>query len=237
MMHSRNDQPFAPVPLGVGFYTAQEASRLLRIPVRNIARWLGGYRYSHKGKTLESPPLWLPELPPNGSKIELSFRDLIELRFIDGFTKAGVGLKAIRHCLAYARECVEDDRPFSTQKFHTDGKTIFLDSILNSGDSELLDLKRRQYVIKRVIEQSFKDLDIEDNAVARWRPYRGKESIVVDPKRAFGQPIAAQFGVPTVALAEAVEAEGSVERVARIFEVPAAVVRDALHFEETLRAA
>lgn len=108
---------------------------------------------------------------------------------------------------------------------------------MNSGDSELLDLKKRQYVIKRVIEQSFKDLDIEDNAVARWRPYRGKESIVVDPKRAFGQPIAAQFGVPTVALAEAVEAEGSVERVARIFEVPAAVVRDALHFEETLRAA
>jgi uncharacterized protein (DUF433 family) len=92
-------------------------------------------------------------------------------------------------------------------------------------------------VFKQVIERTFKDLDIEDNAVARWRPFNGKRSIVIDPGRSFGQPIAAETGVPTVALAQAVEAEGSIEDVARLYEVPVTVVRDAVSFEAGLKSA
>ena len=80
-------------------------------------------------------------------------------------------------------------------------------------------------------------LDIEGDIVVRWRPFQGRDSIVIDPRRAFGQPIAAISGVPTVALAEAVTAEGSTERVARLYEVPVAVVRDAVRFEASLQAA
>jgi hypothetical protein len=40
-----------------------------------------------------------------------------------------------------------------------------------------------------------------------------------------------------VALADAVEAEGSVKRVARLYELPEGEVRDALRFEKHLRAA
>lgn len=226
------------VPLGVGYYTAPEAARLLKIPVLNIRRWLGGYTYSHNGQVLHSAPLWTPELPANENKIELGFRDLVELRFVDGFLKKGLGLKSVRICLEYARTLVEDERPFSTQRFLTDGKTIFLDSVrTDTGESQLLDLKMRQYAIKEVIQRTFKDMDFEQNAVAKWRPFKGKDSIVIDPKRAFGQPIAAKSGVPTVALADAVKAEGSVEKVARLFEVPVSVVKDAVSFEETLLAA
>jgi uncharacterized protein (DUF433 family) len=157
--------------------------------------------------------------------------------FVDRFLKAGLGLKTIRNCLEYAKVLVADERPFSTRRFQTDGRTLFLDSIRETGEAELLDLKKRQYAIKQVIERTFKDLDIEDNAVARWRPYRGKDSIVVDPRRAFGQPIAADYGVPTIVLADAVKAEGAVNRVAQLFEVPASVVRDAVQFEEMLLAA
>lgn len=225
------------IQLGIGYYTAGEAARLLKMPVLNINRWLRGYNYKYRGATHHSEPLWTSELPSYDNKIELSFRDLIELRFVESFLRAGLGLKTIRHCLDSARESVNDMRPFSTQKFRTDGRTIFLDTIRESGESEMLDLKRRQYVIKQVIERSFKDLDIEENAVARWRPFKGKESIVIDPKRAFGQPIVAEFGVPTQVLAEAVGVEGSVARVAKIFEVSLAVVRDAVNFEEFLHAA
>lgn len=226
------------VHLGVGFYIVPEAARLLKIPARNIRRWLGGYTYKHKGKTMRSAPLWMPELPAHENKIELSFRDLIELRFVDGFARAGLGLKTIRNCLEYARNLVDDERPFSTQRFQTDGRTIFLDSVrTDNGESELLDLRKRQYAIKQVIERTFKDLDIEDRAVVRWRPFKGKESIVIDPMRAFGQPIAADFGVPTIALADAVKAEGSLNRVSRLYEVPLSVVRDAVNFEKTLLAA
>jgi len=223
--------------LGLGFYAVSDAARLLKASPRSIRRWLGGYTYRQDGKVHTVPPLWEPELPRTEDHIELSFRDLIELRFVKAFVDAGLGLKAIRNCLDYARECVNSDRPFSTSRFRTDGRTIFLESLEKSEDGRLLDLKKRQFAFKRVIERSFKDLDIEDNAVARWRPFKGKNSIVVDPNRAFGQPIAASYGVPTVALADAAEAEGSVERVARLFEVSTAVVRDAVRFERDLRAA
>jgi uncharacterized protein (DUF433 family)/DNA-binding transcriptional MerR regulator len=224
------------IPLGIGYYTVPETSRLLKIPARNIIRWLAGYRYEEHGHTVEMSPLWSPELPAIDHRLELSFRDLIELRFVKAFLDAGLGLKTIRDCLEYARECVDDVRPFSTRRFRTDGRTIFLESAHRRGESELLDLKKHQYVIKDVIERTFKDLDIEHDSVARWRPFNGKRTIVIDPQRSFGQPIAAQTGVPTIVLSDAVSAEGSIERVARLFGVAEKVVRDAVRFEELLAA-
>lgn len=149
---------------------------------------------------------------------------------------AGLGLKAIRQCLQFARELVGNDHPFSTRRFKTDGKTIFLESTDQFDHVDLPDLKRRQYVIKDVIDRTFRDLDIDDEAVVRWRPLDGRATIVIDPARSFGQPIAAESGVPTAVLADAVEAEGSVDRVVRLYEVPLPVVRDALRFEQRLHA-
>lgn len=223
--------------LGTGFYTVPEAARLIHVPARTINRWLGGYAYGPKDARVKLPPLWHPELPRAGTHLELGFRDLIELRFVAAFLAAGLDLRTVRNCLDRARDAVADDRPFSTRRFRTDGRTIFLESLRRSGDSEMLDLKRHQFVFKTVVERAFRDLDIEDEAVARWRPYDGKASIVIDPARAFGQPLAAESGVPTVALADAVEAEGSVERVAFLYEVAPSVVRDAVRFEASLRAA
>jgi uncharacterized protein (DUF433 family) len=225
------------IPLGIGFYTVPEASRLLKTSALNIRRWLGGYTYWDDGKLRTVPPLWTPQLPAFDHHLELSFRDLIELRFVKEFMAAGLGLKTIRNCLEYSRECVNDPHPFSTQRFRTDGRTIFLESARKTGDTELLDLKKRQYAIKQVIERSFKDLDIANDAVARWRPLNGKASIVIDPARAFGQPIATKSGVPTITIADAVDAEGSIDRVAKLFVIPLAVVRDAIRFEKALLAA
>ena len=219
---------------GVGSYSSHEAARLLRTPKRNIDRWMRGYQYRRKGETHHVAPLWRPQHNLSDSTIELGFRDLIELRFVAAFLDAGLHLLTIRNCLEYARDCVSDEHPFSTQRFQTDGKTIFLESIDRASDIKLLDLKRKQYAFKQVIERSFKDLDIEDGAVARWRPFKGKSSIVIDPERAFGQPITSRAGIPTAVLADAVEAEGSAERAARVFEVTVSVVRDALAFEQTL---
>lgn len=237
-MLERSQRHVEYAPIGVGYYSAPEAARLLKVPSQRIRRWLAGYNYNQRGKTQHSNPLWIPDLPANENKIELSFRDLIELRFVDGFVKAGLGLKTIRGCLEYARDLVGDQRPFSTRRFQTDGKTIFLDSVRgDNGESELLDLKKRQYAIKQVIERTFKDMDVEADAVTRWRPFKGKESIVIDPRRAFGQPIASEYGVPTIALADAVKAERSLDRVSRLYEVPLSVVRDSVNFEEMLHAA
>jgi uncharacterized protein (DUF433 family)/DNA-binding transcriptional MerR regulator len=222
--------------IGTGFYTVPEAARLLKIRPLNIRRWLGGYSYAKGDKTVAMPPLWSPQLPAHAHHIELGFRDLIELRVIKGFIDAGLSLITIRHCLEFARECVEDDRPFSTRQFHTDGRRIYLEGARRSGEGEVLDLQKRQYVIKKMIDRTFRDLDISDDIVTGWRPFDGKRSIVIDPQRAFGQPIASRYGVPTVVLADAAKAEGSVEEAARLYDVSPSAVRDAVRFEHSLAA-
>ncbi|WP_398483808.1 hypothetical protein [Tardiphaga sp.] len=222
--------------LGTGFYTVPEAARLLKISPLNIRRWLGGYTYKHGEKVVKMPPLWSPQLPGHDHHLELGFRDLIELLVMKSFIDRGLSIAVVRNCLDVARECANDPRPFSTRRFQTDGRTIFLESLRGLDDAEVLDLKKQQYVIKRLIDRTFKDLDLSDDIVTSWRPYGGKPSIVVDPERAFGQPIAASYGVPTVVLAQAVEAEGSVEKVSQLYDVPGGVVRDAVKFEHSLAA-
>lgn len=111
------------------------------------------------------PALWSPQLPGDEDHIELGFRDLIELRFVKAFMAAGLKLKTIRHCLERAQQTIADERPFSTRRFRTDGRTLFLESVKPGDKEQLLDLKRQQFVIKQTIERTFKDLDIEENAV------------------------------------------------------------------------
>lgn len=223
---------------GIGFYTVPDASRLLDIHAQNIRRWLGGYQFKDKeGNKVNMAPLWTPQIQLNNGQLELGFRDLIELRFVKAFMDCGLKFLTIRNCLHYAKSYVNDGHPFSTRRFQTDGRTIFLESVARSGEVELLDLRNNQYAIKQVIERTFKDLDIEDDLVARWRPYRGRKTIVIDPRRSFGQPIVAKNGVPTAVLFDALEAEGSEEKVGALYEVPLSAVRDAVAFEKSLLAA
>lgn len=223
--------------IGVGLYTLADASWLLGVKQRSLRRWMEGYDYDRNGESRHVEPLWTSDLPEIEGQVEISFRDLIELRFVKAFVEKGIGLRAIRNCIDYARTCIGSDRPFSSGRFRTDGRTIFLESLESLEDSRLLDLRKKQYVFKAVVEQTFRDLDLEDDAVAQWRPYHGKESIVLDPKRAFGQPIANSEGVPTIVLADAVNSEGSVRNAAAIFEVDQQTVRDAVSFHRKLNAA
>lgn len=162
---------------------------------------------------------------------------MIELRFILAFLRHGVGLNVIRRCLENARKIVSDERPFSTHQFRTDG--IFLESLREAepDPSSVTDLKTGQMVFKQVIEPTFRDLDLANGSVVQWRPFNGKPSIVIDPVRSFGKPLAADYGVPTAALASAAQAEGSAQRAARLYEVPLAIVNDAVAFERSLLAA
>jgi uncharacterized protein (DUF433 family) len=229
------------IQLGVGYYTAPEAARLLRTSPRNIVRWLGGYSYrSASGDRVEAPPLWRPQLPKLGDSLEIGFHDLIELRFVLAFLGHKISLNVVRRCLENARTLLRVERPLSTHRFRTDGKSIFLESVREAAgedQSSLVDLKTNQMVFRQVVEQTFKDLVSVDGSVVQWRPFRGKASIVIDPARSFGKPLAAEYGVPTSALANAVAAERSAARAARLFEIPLPIVNDAIAFERSLKAA
>jgi uncharacterized protein (DUF433 family) len=217
--------------LGIGLYTAAEASSLTGIPSLRIRRWLTGYVHGPRDAQGWSDPLWSPQLPRIGTDVALGFRDLMELKFVASFIAAGISLHSIRRALVIGRQMVGDERPFSTTRFRTDGRTIFLQVSNEAEEPTLIDLLNRQYAFNRVVEPSFRDIDFGEAAAERWWPMSHRSRVVVDPTRNFGHPIVAEHGVATQAIADSLTAEGSVAKVAKVFELPVGAVRDAVAFE------
>lgn len=223
------------VQYGIGAYTLAEAGHLLGVSPVTLKRWLFGYSYKHHGPVTTQESLWQPQYGVDQEDPLLGFRDLIEARIVRGLRSLGIGLPTIRQCLSRASEIVKDSHPFSTRRFKTDGQRIFLEITdkLESveHDPALIDLKSRQRVFQTIVAPSFVDLSFDADVASRWWLLPHKRTIVLDPARSFGQPIVEENGVPTARLAQAVAAEGSVERVAALFELKPAIVRDALQFE------
>lgn len=226
--------------LGVGVYTVPEAARLTGVPARRIKRWLTGYTFKDKeGGPHTSPPLWKRQIDSPDS-VALSFRDLLEIRFVDAFRRHGVQWIAIRTAAQRAAEIIHDSHPFSTKRFKTDGRSIFAEILQATGEESLLDLVKSQYELKQIVDPflfeglEFSELGIEP---VRWWPLGRERRVVIDPERSFGQPVVDPESVPTAVLARAFRAEGSVEAVARWFKVAEEAVEDAVEFETKLAAA
>jgi uncharacterized protein (DUF433 family) len=220
---------------GIGIYTAPEAARMVGMGARTLRRWLLGYEHGVSGGTRIENPLWRAQYSPDDDEgVLLGFRDLIEARIVHALRAKRIGLPTIRVCLDRAREIVGDDHPFSTPQFKTDGKTIFLEITRGLDEPQLIDLKRSQGVFSRVVQPSLADLDFGPGGAERWWLLHGKRTVVADPERAFGQPIIAEHGITTARIAQAVEAEGSIARVAEIYEIKPRLIRDALAYEHQL---
>lgn len=224
--------------VGIGLYSFADAARYVDVPAKELRRWLHGYEFKSSGVPHSSPPLWTSQVAKVGGSLDgLGFRDLLELRFVRAFRSCGVPLPIIRATLTEARLLFSKPYPFTSENFRTDGRRIFLRVVEANGDPSLIDVVKHQNVIEKVIGPSLrKGIEFESGAAARWFPLPGSKAIVFDPARKFGQPILADYDVPTVALAAAVKAEhGNEARVARIFGVSRAALKRALEFEAKTR--
>lgn len=222
--------------VGVGVYTVPEAARLTAVSAGRIRRWMRGYSFQTVDGKSFSAPVWMSDLEEIDSKMALSFRDLIEVRFVDYFLEKGVRWKTLREAARYASSVVKDSHPFSTKKFRTDGRNIFLEFAEPRGDKKLLDLIRHQFNIHKFVAPSlYEGLDF-DREVRRWFPMKSSKRIVIDPSVSFGQPTTNPEGVPTAILARAVLAEGSVAAAASWYDVDPKTVQQAVEFENKLAA-
>lgn len=167
----------------------------------------------------------------------LGFLDLLEVRAIDAFINAGVSWKTLRDVHDKARNWVGHSHPFCTNRFATDGHTIFLELREKNKEVMLWDMRDVQRVFDRIIRPFLQNVEFDRGKVPqRWWP-RGKSRLVaLDPRRSFGQPIIFREGIPTQILARSARANDSVEEVARWFEINSASVREAVEFEQKLAA-
>jgi uncharacterized protein (DUF433 family) len=224
--------------LGIGIYSVPEASRLTSVSVDSIRRWLWGYRRrSAFGTPVHSAPLWTPQIPVIDHAKTLGFRDLIEIRFVDHFRKAGLSLQSIRGIIGMATELVEASYPLSTVKFKTDGKRVLAEVLEGEERRLAFDLRTGQLLFSFYWDKLYDALEYSVyDELLRWWPLGKDRRVLVDPKRNFGQPITPE-GVPTRVLADAFCAEGLIESVASWYKVEPESVRDAVDFEHHLQAA
>jgi len=217
--------------LGAGIYTIPEASRLTRVSVSRIRRWMKGYNFKTKQGRHHSKPVWTGQLEPLDGKIAVGFRDLMEIRFVHAFINVGVSWKTMRIAHESAKAQLKSEHPFCTHKFATDGREILLEQARAEEDTCLVDITNNQAEFERIVTPFLKELDFGHN-YTRWWPMGKSRSVVLDPVRNLGQPIVANSGVPTRVLARSVKANGgSVALVARWYEVTATEVSDSLEFE------
>ena len=223
--------------IGRGVYTLAEGSLLTGVNRHRISRWARGYTFMYRGKPQTMPAI-IGREPDSAASPILTFADLIEIRFLEAFHQKGVSTKALRIASQRAKELLGRHHPFSTQIFKSDGRTILAEITKETGDKNLLDILNDQYVFQTVIA-SYLYAGLEFNELkepARWWPLGKDRSVVIDPRRGFGAPIIARTGIPTKILSSAVNADQSVEFVAKWYGVEVQEVTDAVQFETKLAA-
>ena len=220
--------------LRLGIYTIPEAARLTRVPFASIRRWTHGYAFRKGGERRWSPPLVVPQLDPVDEIPAVSFLDLQELRFLHAFRSRGASWQTLRVAHERAKERIGHSHPFSTGRFRSAGREILTEVAVSEKDRALENVVSRQLVFKKFITPYLRGLEFDDQIVIRWYPRRDRR-VIIDPKRNFGQPVVRE-GVPTRILASSYRVEGSVERVARWYDVEDASVRAAVDFERRLAA-
>lgn len=229
-------------PLARGFYSIREAADLIEAAnLTRIRAWLGGYARSNK-----SALLMRDYVHASGKAQELSFYDLIEVRFVEFFRNQGVKAHTMRAALESAREVYGTDKPFATNKVRfsicADRKTILVDEGNNDGselatmeeDPKLWDLVRQQYIFAQFrndIEKSI-SFDPETHLATSWSPRVEQfPSVKIDPKIAYGKPVVGNR-VPTKTIFDTwLAEEKDYEAVQYWYELSRKHVEEAINFE------
>ena len=212
-----------------GIYTVAEASRLTGVSPVRVRGWLQGYA---QGNGRRTHPKVQGQLPPMDGKVALGFLDLMEVRFISHFLNIGVRWRTLKLAAEHARREIKLDHPFAT-RFISDGRSIFTETLVETGDRHLRDLVDNQFAMYAILEPILQEgIEFDAQGYARiWHPAKDQPHVLLDPHRSFGRPILGPVGVPTRAIFDAFRAEGSIERVAHWYKVEPNLVQEAVAFE------
>ena len=218
-------------PVAGGFYTAREAARLLGIESsRRIIRWLS--------KDGGSEPVLIRDYQPIAGRHELSFWDLMEVRFIVHFRLQDVSLQTLRRFAAKMRADSKRTHPLALSKarFLTDRRNVFVQIAQEEEDHKTLDVLGDQYEMYEMIEDVLAknvSFDVATHLAMQWRPLAGDfPDVIVDPRFAYGHPVISNRHIPTIAIFRAWKAEhGDRAKVAEWFDIDEDQVVEAVQFE------
>ncbi len=205
-------------------YAIPRAARIVRLSPSTLRLWACG---DGDRKALFAPASRNPPI--------LSFSNLIEAFVLASMRQVhGVSMPRVRKALKYVGDKLGYARPLIHAGFRTDGVSLFVqqaDRLLNvSADG--------QTVLRDILDASLQRIDWEGGFAARLYPsVRGGDfahepkTIVVDPRRGFGQPSIAGTGIEARIVASRYRAGESILLLAKDYGVAQEQVEDAIRCE------
>ena len=215
-------------PRELPFYTQTDTADASGVPRSTLRSWLKPpHGLFFQGQGIDRPLIQGPE----GVEGRLSFFNLIEafavgsLRNVEGMT-----MRAVRVAHWTAQKRLSIDRPFLSDDIWVSGDLYWLK------DEESVNLSRAgQYALTKVIESYLNRIVFQSGVPLQWFPmipYRhASQSVLIDPRVQFGQPVIADGGISTQIIAELFDAGSSIEKIAGDYGVGEEDVGDALLFE------
>lgn len=198
----------------VGLLTLGDAARCLGLPVETLRRWAepdeDGWSLVHV-------------LPGDGSGVRVPFVALAEALVLAALRRAGLRVAKARPALVALQQQFGRDHVLAARELATDGIDLLWDFSRSHADpaDPLMVAGTNQTVFREIVAGYLRYLTWADDGYPRMirLPVFEPSNVVVDPDRAFGQPILAHSRVRVADLAAMVNAGEDPHDVATEYEV------------------
>jgi uncharacterized protein (DUF433 family) len=219
-------------------YSVTEAARCLQLPRTTLRQWAAGRRPPHDASEWMFEPLLCPA---SRSPLFLSFMNLVEAHVLSALRREHqIRLAKIRVALAYLSQHMPSPHPLADQHFETDGLSMFIERY-----GQLIDIGQAgQLAMRAVLETYLRRIERDAMGLAvRLYPFttpnhtETSRSIVIDPTIAFGRPVLARRGIPTVVIAQRYKAGESMDSLVKDYGCEQVEIEEAIRCELHLKAA
>ncbi len=171
----------------------------------------------------------------------IPFIGLAEGMVLAAFRRGGVSLQHIRKAVSILDSQIGIEYALASHRLYTDGAVILFDYADAKHDEELAGLTEvvsRQRVFAPIVQEYLKRIEYGNDGWAEQliAPTTRDRIVVVDPRRAFGQPIFVHGAAPVESVVSRWKAGDPLADVALDFGVPPADVEDYLRAAVPLAA-
>jgi uncharacterized protein (DUF433 family) len=222
-------------------YTPAEAARFLGVPTSTFVTWAKGYVRRPPGRPVVHGERIVTSVDAPRNFPTIPFVGLAEGMVLAAFRQAGVSLQHIRKAVTILEGEIGVEYALASRRLYSDGAVILFDYADAQGDDELAGLTEvvsRQRVFSPVVREYLTRIEYGRDGWAQQlvSPTTRDRIVVVDPRRAFGQPIFVHGAAPVESVVSRWKAGESIEHVAEDFGVPPADVEDYLRAAVPLAA-
>jgi uncharacterized protein (DUF433 family) len=209
--------------LGTGIYTMPDVAAILGLPQAKVRRWLQEYWNVHFGKADQTV-----FSDGTGRELVTNFYTLIEFFTFYQLRDRGVPAQRIVKAHKVLEGVFNTAYPFAMSNILTDGKDVLFTGEV--GDIIQADATL-QITITDILAPFCEKIDFDRQLLAnRFFPLDRGHSVIIDPKRQFGQPVVGETNILTETVFNLYRAGDSADFIARVYDLTPEQVHDAITF-------